>query len=1710
MANVKTVTITIDAVQAEKEMKRMEQLSERLGKKLADMKSQLDDPNLEKTSAAWKQLEKEYKAVKKEQRDLNKLIDEGKLAIKGVDNVLENLSKSTYNELIKQQRILQKAIKNTRPDDEAYVKIQKALRGVNDQLDELKKGWKDHDGQIMSTIKRLASYVAVYGGYNYIAGKIKEVTKGWLELSDSLSDVQKTTDIAGDQLRVLSKDIDSIDTRTTQQQLHDLAATAGQIGLKSRADVFGFVKSANQLTVALNELGDEGVQSLAKIAELTGDIERLGVEGAMLAIGSSINELSANSAATAGPISEFIRRVGGIAPMANLATSDLAAMGATADALGQQMEVSGTAMSKFISSVVNNTEGISYALNMDNDSLRNLIDTGQTMEAIIRVLEKLKDETSKGGDVLGGIFKEFGSEGERMSRVLISLSENTGFLREQVELSTKAFAEAKSVTQEYNVKNENAAALVERIGNVWREFAVNASGADAITGLLSLILNLSKTLLGASNAGIALRNSILAFGVAIASAKIKLVEFIKELFITDKAINGLSVAWGRFTKMLKANWVSLLIGAVVGLVSAIVNWNKEQKKLNESIAKLNTELQKEKEVLNELNKELEKAGAKQESYRDIISKLNSEYGSYLGFQISEAAGYEEIARALALVNEQLDLKYAKMIYDKRMEKASAKYTEDTEKAALNVTSKLAEILPDAKMVSSVYGELLTAIKETASEMKEPIGNFDNVGDTMDKIYGKVSALSGIDWRKKGGYIDGIREMLNAEIALNNARINASEEMTANVQHQETELAKARTDLLDEQKAQMDALLAMTEDELVGKTEQQLKDHYKRILVYGENLLAAERQKFNKAKDEIDTKTFKPGTDEYTAEVKKLLAPIEALEDRLKETRKLYAGDAWGKLLNVPGWKESLGNLENLGTASVDNLVKIYKEMEEGTTKYTSVDQYNQIFGTTFTKIDDMQKHIYSNAEKIKARLAELGRTTTGAFLWGGDSNSEWEQEQKRRLEAAKSALEAHYREEEAIIAQSYLNREITYEEMNRRLSENDAEMQRSFVDLYNVLLGEAKEYETDFAKLLPGKDLELLGTNLSKFGPAMVDGLRNAREKSEVKLREEAIKMRRIVEEALLEGDMFGKLENNFRVMLDELSLLTKDFGNAFIAVDAAMADGLVKELAKLADKAYTVNEDGLRELALQNTEYADWWANAEDIQLTLILDKLRGYYDDRLEMQKRYANRLKREWEQQYKQEGGQAEYEANKRLIEEAKATPEGYVKGAGDYNQQRGIIAAEAALEGAKIESFITTLKEKLLARALEFDTVGAVAVQKLREGLKTMDPNSEEYADTMRELEMWENAVIEKTLHAGDDEAVSINSAIVEQTQAMNAIIQQSEIETTQLTIEQWQQRAEAASEWAELIGESFTEVAILNKRANEARLKGDEETAKELEKQAEESRQNAVKAALNKAIDMAKVWAMELGMKVMYNALAKKSDEDVAKAGTQTTLKGVMADIIAQGFKASGREIGTKGIAGLVTGAAIIAAAAGLAAAAKAAVANMYPEGAEGVSDASTPKRKLTTGMLTYADGKYPVLGNDGVVYDAKYAGANMKTGVYSGPHYGIFSEKKPEMVIDGDTTRRLVVDYPALYNSILTLSRTGNLGMRTYADGNVADFATASAAQQAQMEQMQQVMMATAAAVAALNKRLEQPIGATINRYGRGGSMETERKAQKWEKRNRV
>ena len=170
---------------------------------------------------------------------------------------------------------------------------------------------------------------------------------------------------------------------------------------------------------------------------------------------------------------------------------------------------------------------------------------------------------------------------------------------------------------------------------------------------------------------------------------------------------------------------------------------------------------------------------------------------------------------------------------------------------------------------------------------------------------------------------------------------------------------------------------------------------------------------------------------------------------------------------------------------------------------------------------------------------------------------------------------------------------------------------------------------------------------------------------------------------------------------------------------------------------------------------------------------------------------------------------------------------------------------------------------------------------------------------------------------------------------------------------------------------------------------------------------------------------------------------------------------------------------------------------------------------TTGKGRVAAGMLTYAKGDYPVLGNDGRVYNATYQ-RELKTGVYGGgAHFGIFSERKPEMIVDGNTTQQLILNYPHIYESILTIARHGRLSsaMPTYAAGS---YPSAPASVQAggtgggpaqDDTRMRETLSGLQNAVAALTERLSRPISATVDPYGRKGAVNQLDKASRFMKK---
>lgn len=1627
-----TIKITIDSDNALRAFDALEARAKEVGKRLKEVNKELNDDSISDQRRG--QLVRERKELMQMQKEYNAVLQNTVREYKNIESVLSNISGATYNELIRAQRQLNKEIKSAKPNTDEYIKMQEQLRLINERVEELKDGWKQQENQLVATMKRLAAYVAVYGSFNFVLGKLKELAKGWLELSDTLADVEKTTGLANKQLVMLSRDIDAIDTRTTQQEMHELAATAGQLGMSSREDVLGFVTAANQLTVALNELGRDGVESLAKVATLTGDIQRMGTEKALLAVGSSINQLSAESAASAGPIADFIRRVGGLAPLAKLTTADLAALGATADALGQPIEVAATAMNKFITTLITKTEDISYALNLDVDMMKNLIDSGDAMTAIIKVLEAVRVRGDEGA--LAGIFKELGSEGARMTQVFSTLANNTGFLKEQVAISKEAFEEATSATDEYNVKNETAAAIVERIGNTIREYFVNADYATGITGFLNKLLDLAKALTGTSNEAVALQSAVKALFLAfvIYSPVKGIVAMAQALGAATAASNTLRGAWMKLSTAIKTNAIGIAITVIIAslyeLYAIAKNFNKESKRLAAAIADLQQQEEGEKQRLRELTEEIKKTKEGTLERAEAIEQFNRKYGEYLGYNLSEKATVEELTSAYELLNKELELRYAKMIETETLKGPLEEYASEVTKIRRKLVdgfeSLSARMGIDQKTLVSAVSEVAKAYAEEGKRLGATTSVF------FARALGNIDGLEGANAQHLQALVNNnignIKDLIEAERDLLDAREYAAEKGGVAVTSAEESVAKARANAMKVMKDQVSQAATDTQ-----ALEEMNEKEMESLIEKGNSVLAYLKQQ---------------GSSE-----------ADAFQAQLDVIRKVYAGDAWGKALNLPGLKDAYGNLQNLNTASVDNLVTMYKELEDAGQKYTNVDFFNEIFGEKkrVKTIDEMHAFFKDYARQIKDRLKELGYTTAGNFDWSGDKGRSKKNELKQEYQAALAALEAYYKEEQTLIRKNGMANNLTETEIEQQLLAKEEEHLHDRIELRKRILSEENIFNpSKYIGKITGvdyfkdKDLDLLAKQMQAWGQAMIDGIRHGIASDMNAVEKQAWKVKQKILEIVQDRAWHEKVDREMMASFESIDAFwgaeverTKENGKRILAAMKDTAQYIYKEDATTFNTRLETN-----------AVFGDMYKNLTEDQQKAFLILLGDYHDKVIDADKKFADERKRIYEQAWKDSGNQERYDLAAERLDDASNNLEWYknneaiAKQKNYFNAKMELLSAEVTLE--------TWAHEQRMAI---MERTGATQQQRMAE--------ERAYAQTMQQL----------------------SQQMLDNYKA------------------RYEQMASISTSYGEIIGDGLVRMAF------------DEENAG----------QELIKSLLRTTVEMASQFAQRLIMQQTFGAAmqsikAQQSAQEIAAAYTtamteigieaskMAAIEAIAVGKITAESMATPDSVMTYGASGAARAALLTGLVAAATAGALALIDNLFPGAATEAESASTPtKRKLTTGMLTYANGKYPVLGNDGVVYDAEYAGAGMATGVYKGAHVGIFSERQPEAVIDGKTTQRLVVDYPWLWNSILTLSKSGHIGYRTFADGNMGSVAGMQpVAQQAQIEAMQQTLAATAAAVAALTERLKQPIGAEINYFGKGGIQQSTKRGGRWAARNRV
>jgi hypothetical protein len=172
--------------------------------------------------------------------------------------------------------------------------------------------------------------------------------------------------------------------------------------------------------------------------------------------------------------------------------------------------------------------------------------------------------SDKSGKQLGAAVESttggFGGDGERIKQVLVTLSSGVDELKAQVFTSSRAFKEATSVTDEYNIKNENAMAIMQRMGNAIKESFINSGFVEWLTDVLRYISSIpnrfergEKSIRLMAVTVQALVGVMIATSSAVQKASANIVLFTKMVKAGTASVNIFKIAWQWLSKAMMSN-----------------------------------------------------------------------------------------------------------------------------------------------------------------------------------------------------------------------------------------------------------------------------------------------------------------------------------------------------------------------------------------------------------------------------------------------------------------------------------------------------------------------------------------------------------------------------------------------------------------------------------------------------------------------------------------------------------------------------------------------------------------------------------------------------------------------------------------------------------------------------------------------------------------------------------------------------------------------------------------------------------------------------------------------------------------------------------------------------------------------------------------------------------------------------------------------------
>ena len=672
---------------------------------------------------------------------------------------------NTFTALNREVRTLSRELRNLTPGTEEFQQRAAQLREAQAHFNRVRDEINQVNGAITQTATSTSRFGDIVRGvftgnlitgfFSSLVGKARESVDELLKISDLMTGVEKTTGLASSQVRELWNEFDELNTRTSKQELLNIAQIGGRLGITDKEQIKEFTEQIDKIYVALGDSFQGGLEEVTtKVGKLKNLFEETRDQNygeALNAIGSALNELGANGSSSEQNITDFATRIGALPAVLKPSIEKTLGLGAAFEESGIDAEVASSGYSRFMSVAGNNIVAFAKQMKLTTKEASELFNT-HPEEFFLRFGESLK---GLGAEQTAGVLKGLKLNTLEIQKALGTAGEKADRFRSLMNLSGQAMQDGTSIQNEFNKVNENTAAIWEKIKKVFAETFTSDTMAQWFGGLIKLLGWLTGVTSKAGDGVKVFRERIAFLAKAIVVCTTAVVSYRAAVYLSTvttkaawqqtilynaamKVANATTALWKgtvlllsaakatltgntirataamrTFNLVTKMNPWGLLLGAITAVVTALVLFSNKQKEVN-------LQLKIQNDAIKEANVQ---TAAQEHHLRQLLKTANDTNKSYN----ERKKAVDELNRLVPQYNKQLTVETANT---DKAKQALDRYIDSIKAAA---REKYLKALVDQK------AEALA--KQEYSSLEENIAWYERALNGMKNFGNPIAAMS---------------------------------------------------------------------------------------------------------------------------------------------------------------------------------------------------------------------------------------------------------------------------------------------------------------------------------------------------------------------------------------------------------------------------------------------------------------------------------------------------------------------------------------------------------------------------------------------------------------------------------------------------------------------------------------------------------------------------------------------------------------------------------------------------------------------------------------------------------------------------------------------------------------------------------------------------------------------------------------------------------